>query len=316
MTDSFVRTPPPVPSSVSEQAQRFLAQKATVDSTVPPLEDVEGWVRRIEATDRYIVERFSGVEFPVVVDDTEIAGVHTFIVRAQDVPAESTSIYLDIHGGGLTSGAGEACRLMSSAGAMTTGMTQWAVDYRMPPLHPYPAPLDDCLAVYRHLLGQRPLEDIFVGGGSAGGNLAAALMVRARDEGLPLPAALVLLTPEIDLTESGDSFQTNLGIDNVLGNLMPANLLYANGHDLAHPYLSPLFADVAGFPPTFLQTGTRDLYLSNTVRMHRKLRDAGVEAELHVFEAMPHGGFAGAPEDIEVRMELRRFLDRHRRDSP
>jgi epsilon-lactone hydrolase len=315
MTDSFVRTPPPVPSSVSEQAQRFLAQKTTLDSTVPALEDVEGWVRRIESTDRYIVERFSGVEFPVVVDDTEIAGVHTFIVRAQDVPAESTSIYLDIHGGGLTSGAGEACRLMSSAGAMTTGMIHWAVDYRMPPMHPYPASLDDCIAVYRHLVGQRPLEDIFVGGGSAGGNLAAALMVRATDEGLPLPTALVLLTPEIDLTESGDSFQTNLGIDNVLGSLMPANLLYANGHDLAHPYLSPLFADVDGFPPTFLQTGTRDLYLSNTVRMHRKLRDAGVEAELHVFEAMPHGGFAGAPEDLEVRVELRRFLDRHRRDA-
>jgi acetyl esterase/lipase len=118
----------------------------------------------------------------------------------------------------------------------------------------------------------------------------------------------------VDLTESGDSFQTNSGIDNVLGSLMPANFLYANGHDLAHPYLSPLFADVAGFPPTFLQSGTRDLYLSNTVRMHRKLRAAGVEAELHVFEAMPHGGFAGAPEDLEVRMELRRFLDRHRSD--
>jgi acetyl esterase/lipase len=93
---------------------------------------------------------------------------------------------------------------------------------------------------------------------------------------------------------------------------MPANLLYANGHDLADPYLSPLFGDVSGFPPTFLQAGTRDLYLSNTVRMHRKLRAAGVDAELHVFEAMPHGGFAGAPEDIEVRIEMRRFLDHHR----
>jgi epsilon-lactone hydrolase len=314
MTDSFARTRPPIPSSVSEQAQRFLAEETRLDATVPPLEDVEGWVRRIEATNRYIVDRFSELQFPVVVDDTEIAGVHTFIVRSHDVPATSTAIYLDIHGGGLTSGAGEACRLMSSAGAMTTGMTHWAVDYRMPPLHPYPTPLDDCVAVYRNLVDERPPEDIFVGGGSAGGNLAAALMVRAKDEGLPLPAALVLLTPEIDLTESGDSFKTNLGIDNVLGSLMPANLLYANGHDLAHPYLSPLFADVAGFPPTFLQTGTRDLYLSNTVRMHRKLRAAGVDAELHVFEAMPHGGFAGAPEDMEVRTELRRFLDKHRRD--
>jgi acetyl esterase/lipase len=315
MTESFVRAQPPIPSSVSEQARRFLAQEIGFDATVPSLEDVDGWLRRIEATDRYIVERFSGLEFPVVVDDTEIAGVHTFILRAHDVAPESRAVYLDIHGGGLTSGAGEACRLMSSAGAMTTGMTHWAVDYRMPPLHPYPTPLDDCMAVYRHLVDERPAEDIFVGGASAGGNLAAAVVARAKDEGLPLPSALVLLTPEVDLTESGDSFKTNLGIDNVLGSLMPANLLYANGHDLAHPYLSPLFADVAGFPPTFLQTGTRDLYLSNTVRMHRKLREAGVDAELHVFEAMPHGGFAGAPEDIELRMELRRFLDIHRRDD-
>jgi acetyl esterase/lipase len=204
---------------------------------------------------------------------------------------------------------------MTSAGAMTTGMIHWAVDYRMPPLHPYPVPLDDCMAVYVQLLEERSPRDIFVGGTSAGGNLAAALIARAKDEGLPMPAALVLLTPEVDLTESGDSFETNRHADNVLGSLMEANLLYANGHDLAHPYISPLFADVAGFPPTFLQAGTRDLYLSNTVRMHRALRAAGVEAELHVFEAMPHGGFGGAPEDIELRMEVRRFLDAHRRDE-
>ena len=179
----------------------------------------------------------------------------------------------------------------------------------MPPDHPYPAALDDCLAVYRALLEVRAPDRIVVGGASAGGNLAAALMLRARDEGLPLPAALVLLTPEVDLTESGDSFRTNLGIDTVLvRSLADANALYAGGHDLTDPYLSPLFGDVAGFPPTFLQTGTRDLFLSNTVRMHRKLRAAGVDAELHVFEAMPHGGFWGAPEDTEMAEEVRRFL--------
>jgi epsilon-lactone hydrolase len=314
MASSFLRAKPPIPTSVSEPAQRFLAQDVGLGGTTPAVDDVDGWIKRIEETDQYIVQRFSGIEFPVAVEDTQIAGVHTFVLRTHDVPPEATSIYLDIHGGGLTSGSGEACRLMTSAGALTTGMTHWAVDYRMPPLHPYPASLDDCLAVYRRLLEERSPQHVFVGGASAGGNLAAALMARAKDEGLPMPAGLVLLTPEVDLTESGDSFQTNSGLDNVLGSLMPANLLYANGQDLAHPYLSPLFADVAGFPPTLLQSGTRDLYLSNTVRMHRKLRAAGVEAELHVFEAMPHGGFAGAPEDLEVRLEVRRFLDRHRRD--
>jgi acetyl esterase/lipase len=136
-------------------------------------------------------------------------------------------------------------------------------------------------------------------------------MLRARDEGLALPTAVFLLTPEVDLTESGDTFETNLGIDTVLTQrLEPFNTMYAAGHDLAHPYLSPLFGDFTkGFPPTFLQSGTRDLFLSNTVRMHRRLRQAGVPAELHVFEAMPHGGFGGSPEDKELDAEIRRYLD-------
>ena len=109
-----------------------------------------------------------------------------------------------------------------------------------------------------------------------------------------MPAALVLRTPEADLTESGDTFHANAGVDNILGSLREVNELYAAGHDLSHPYLSPLFADLSGFPPTLLQSGTRDLYLSTTVRMHRKLLSADVPAELHVFEAMPQGGLGGA----------------------
>jgi acetyl esterase/lipase len=125
---------------------------------------------------------------------------------------------------------------------------------------------------------------------------------------------LVLQTPEVDLTESGDSFETNLGLDPVLrSRLTAANELYADGHDLADPYLSPLFGDLADFPPTFLQTGTRDLFLSNTIRFHRALRRHGVRADLHVWEAMPHGGFGAmtggeVPEDQEIHDEIRAFL--------
>ena len=309
------RPTPPVPTSVSEEAQRWLSTPmGREERPDPALDDIDGWLDVVKTGDAYLMERFGDVEFPVQCHDTEIAGVHTYVLRAEGVADDpSTPIYLDIHGGALIIGGGDVCRYMGSGMAMFTGMINWAVDYRMPPLHPYPASLDDCMAVYRALLEQRDPRDIFVGGASAGGNLAAALIVRAKDEGLPMPAGLVLITPEVDLTESGDTFTTNLGIDNVLGLLMQTNLLYANGHDLSHPYLSPLFADVTGFPPTFLQAGTRDLFLSNTVRMHRKLRNAGVDAELHVWEAMPHGGFGGAPEDIEVRIEMRRFLDRLRR---
>jgi epsilon-lactone hydrolase len=151
--------------------------------------------------------------------------------------------------------------MMTAGKATDRNGSTWVPDYRMPPPDPYPAALDDCLTVYRHALTEHPPTKIIVSGVSAGGNLAAALVLRAKDEGLPMPAALVLLTPQLDLTESGDSFQTNHGID-ILTPLMPINRLYAHHHDLTHPYLSPLFGDMPGFPPTFLQTGTRDLFLS------------------------------------------------------
>lgn len=160
------------------------------------------------------------------------------------------------------------------------------------------------------VLKQHTPDNVVIHGRSAGGNLAAAMLLRAREEGLPMPGGLVLLSPQVDLTESGDTFCTNAMIDAVLPrSLRSNNLLYANGADLAAPLLSPLFGDLSGFPPTFLQTGTRDLFLSNTVRMHRSLRRAGVAAELHVFEAMPHGGFmGGTPEDEELQAEVRRFV--------
>jgi acetyl esterase/lipase len=136
------------------------------------------------------------------------------------------------------------------------------------------------------------------------------MLLRARDEGLPMPAGALLMTPELDLTESGDSFHTLMGLDTVLrSRLTTMNQLYAGGADLAHPYLSPLFGDVAGFPPTLLQAGTRDIFLSNAVLMHRKLRRAGVQAELHVWEGMPHAGFGGVtPEDREVSAEMQAFI--------
>jgi hypothetical protein len=143
----------------------------------------------------------------------------------------------------------------------------------------------------RDHLGERPGRC----GGSAGGNLAAALLLRAKAEGLPMPAALVLLTPEIDLTESGDSFTTLAGVSVGLQPLHDVNLLYANGHDLHDLYLSSLFGDLSGFPPTLVICGTRDLFLSNAVRMHRKLREAGVDADLHIFDGRPHAGYGTRP---------------------
>ena len=235
------------------------------------------------------------------------------MITPNELPAESAGVLFDIHGGALVMGGGSVCRSMGTMMALRAGMRTYSIDYRMPPDHPYPTALDDCLNAYRALLQDYSAAEIIVSGSSAGGNLAAALMLRARDEGLPLPAGVVLLTPEVDLTETGDSFQVNCDIDVALKkSLMAMNLLYANGHDLADPYLSPLFADFSqGFPATYLQTGTRDLFLSNTVRMHRELYRHHIDVELHVFEAMPHGGFGGAtPEDQELSVSVRRFVQR------
>jgi len=307
-----------VPTSVSEQAQQFLGMDlfgGDVARAVP--NDIAGWRTLIKETDELLVA-VMGAEVEHLHDSVDLRsvdGVPVFVVTPLDVGevGDTRPIYLDIHGGSLLMGGGKACEVMGRRAAAQVQMQTWSVDYRMPPDHPYPAALDDVLAVYRDLLDVRAPEQIVVGGGSAGGNLAAALVLRARDEGMPLPGALILLTPEADLTESGDSFQTNLGIDNVLTESLADSIaLYAGDHDLGHPYLSPLFGDLnAPFPPTFLQAGTRDLFLSNTVRMHRKLRAGGVDAQLHVFEAMPHGGFFGAPEDDELTEEIRRFLASH-----
>src|SRR6202044_3196769 len=129
-------------------------------------------------------------------------------------------------------------------------------------------------------------------GTSTGGGMTLAMILRAKQEGLALPAAIAPGTPWADLTDTGDSYKTNEWVDNVLisahGLLGDAARLYAGGHDLKDPMLSPIYGDFHGLPPAILTSGTRDLFLSNTVRTHRKLRRAGVEAQLQVFEGMSH----------------------------
>ena len=280
----------------------------------PALDDIAAWRALIASMDQMGLAGLTMMGQSVDAQTSQMSvdgtDVHVVSPRASD---DDGSVYLEIHGGALLWGGGPSCRAM---GIVTAGMvrsTVWAVDYRMPPDHPFPAGVDDCVAAYRALLRERPANKIIIGGASAGGNLAAATILRARDEGLPLPAAAVLMTPELDLTESGDTFNTLLGVDTALtSRLMPANLLYAAGHDLSDPYVSPLFGDFSkGFPPTTLHSGTRDLFLSNTVRMHRALRAADIPAELHVFEAATHIGFMGGPERMERTRELRRFVDTH-----
>jgi acetyl esterase/lipase len=306
----------PVPTSVSAEAQAVIAMPAMEQPPFPPVGDLDAWRAAIAAHDQSIAglmaERAAAA--PVTCRELEVDGVRVYEIVPDELDATDPCVYLEIHGGAFVFGGGELCRDMSVGAALRVGARVWAVDYRMPPDHPAPAALDDCLTVYRALLREHRAEEVIVGGASAGGNLAAALVLRARDAGPPMPAAVVLMTPGVDLTESGDSLRTNLGLDPLIpSSTAPAFELYAGTHDRTDPSLSPLFGDFTrGFPPTILTTGTRDMLLSDTVRMHRALRVAGVAADLHVTEAAGHGGFFGlAREDHELEAEIRKFVDQH-----
>ncbi len=306
----------PIPSSVSPEAQAVLAMPPMESVEYPEPDDMDGWRAMIASYDETVAALLAAraQNAQVSTESLDLGEFAVHVITPNDLADDDPRVYLDIHGGAFIYGRGESCRTMGINSATRVGARVWAVDYRMPPDHPFPAALNDCLLTYRTLLNDHRPEQIIVGGASAGGNLAAALVLRARDDRLPLPAAVVLLTPGVDLTASGDSLQTNLGLDPLIrGNGTPTFLLYAAGHDLRDPYVSPLFGDFTkGFPPTILTTGTRDMLLSDTVRMHRALRAAGVPADLHVTEAGGHGGFFGmAPEDEAILQEIRRFVDVH-----
>lgn len=305
----------PLPMSVSSQARGMLAAFARGEAAAYPAnDDSAAWKALIEASNEGVSAMISTAAHDAAcqAERIDLGGVPSYRAVPRGAPNGTSNILFDLHGGGLILGGGDVARRFALKTATEYGVEVFAPDYRMPPDFPYPTPLDDCVAAFLALLELHPAERIIVQGASAGGNLAAAMMLRLREMDAPFPAGLILQTPEIDLTESGDSFQTNRGVDVVLrDSLMPINILYANGHDLRDPMLSPLFADFSkGFPPAIISTGTRDLFLSNAVRFHNIIRRAGVPSELIVMEAMPHGGFMGAPEDAELLSDLRGWAER------
>lgn len=305
------------PTTISVEARAALAAGAEMPViSYPAPNDLEGWRRAMEASEA----RWEPVVAQILaacrcrVETQSISGVRTYHCTPGEPGNAAQPLYLYFHGGAFVFGAGRFAMAFGAKAADELGLTTLAVDYRTPPAHPFPAALEDGFAVYRELLAGAAGRRIVVGGSSAGANLAAAVTLLIRDRGLPPPAAVVLLTPEVDLTESGDTFRTNELLDvNLKAGVPECNALYAGGHVLTDPYVSPLFADFTrGFPPTLIQSGTRDLFLSNSVLMHRKLRRAGIEAELHVWEAMPHAGFGGSvAENDEIGQEVRHFIARH-----
>jgi len=279
------------------------------------------WKARVDEAARAVVAGLPRLResLGVTVEPTSIGGVKSFIATPKSIPdAHRDRVLLHLHGGVRVLNPGEAGTREAIMMAGFTGFKVISVDYRMPPDHPFPAALDDAVAVYRELLKTTQPENIGIFGTSAGGSLTLTTLLRAKMEGLPMPAAIAPGTPTVDLTKTGDSLFTNAMVDNAIqtqdGFIRATVSLYANGRDLKDPLLSPIYGDVTGFPPAILTSGTRDLYLSNTVRMHRKLRAAGIDAVLQVWEGQSHAQYNAdptAPETKEYHDEIARFFGLH-----
>jgi acetyl esterase/lipase len=200
-------------------------------------------------------------------------------------------VLLHAHGGGFVMGSAQSHRALAGRIGVACRARVVLPEYRLAPEHLFPAGLEDLLAVYRALLSTgTPAEQIIVSGDSAGGNLVVAMLVRARELGLPMPGAMVLLSPWLDLTCSGESMRTRATIDPWLKPEMCAAIrdMYAGHLNLCDPLVSPLHAELAGLPPMLLQVGDHEILLSDSERMFERARAAGVAAELEVYPAMWH----------------------------
>jgi epsilon-lactone hydrolase len=257
----------------------------------------------------------------VVIEPGKVNGIPTYSITPNTMaPVLKDAIFIYVHGGAYVFGGGTRSASEAATISHYAGIRSIAIDYRMPPDHPFPAAVDDVVTVYKHIIEETPPGQVAIGGTSAGGGLSLASVHKFRELGLPFPGAIYGGTPWADLTKTGDSLFTNEGIDRVLVTydalLGGAARLYASGHDLKDPLISPVYGDFSEFPPTYLVTGTRDMFLSDTARTHRKLRMAGVVAELNVYEGMSHAEYAflaQSPESQQVYSELAAFLRQHLR---
>lgn len=200
-------------------------------------------------------------------------------------------IILYCHGGGYSTGSRIYARTLTSKLAMSTSMDVLSFDYRLAPEHPYPAATEDAMKVWNFLMllgyGAR---DVILAGDSAGGNLALSLTLKLKAEKRLMPRGLILMSPWTDLTSSGKSHETKAQIDPVLhaGYLEEMISNYAPDQDLSNPYISPLFGDYAGFPPTYIQVGENEVLLDDSVMLYRKLLEANVSVKLDKFPGMWH----------------------------
>jgi acetyl esterase/lipase len=262
-----------------ENVEAILRQNA-----FPPDSDVSEQRRQLR-------EQASAQPLPpdVTVTAGALGGVPTAEVTVDGIEPRHTVLYF--HGGVyVLEDAFQVAGLASQVGRRTRAKVI-SVDYRLAPEHPYPAAVDDALAAYEALLhiGTAP-SDIVFAGESAGGGLAVATLVNARDHRLPLPAAAFVMSPYADLTLSGATMDTKREADPLLSRelLQPRVGDYTSGQDAGLGLISPIFADLSGLPPLIIQAGTHEVLLDDAIRLARQAATADVEVTLDITPGVPH----------------------------
>ena len=302
----------PVPTTVSPQAQKNLGRQVSDAHKPQPLAErrsgTDAWQARAGAASKAV--------YPVNIAEDKIAGVPVKIVTPLTIgPGKSDRVLICVHGGGFNSDSGSLTETIPIANLTQTKVV--SVLYRLAPEHPFPASVDDAVAVYKELLKTYKPNNIALYGTSAGAILTAETTARLKQLGLPLPGALGVFSGMGDFSQVGDSIAM-YALNGLSGHLDPPpptirDSEYVGSTDPKDPVLSPLYADVHGFPPTLFITSGRDILLSGTGILQRHFYESGVDAQLIVFEALPHAFWndVSLPESREAYKIMADFFDKH-----
>lgn len=301
-----------IPTTISPQAADSL--RGYPPST--PLEgDIKDIFDMIEEADA-ATNAQALKDMPATVEDTEIAGrTHLLITPETRDPAREGKLIMHIHGGAHTFATPRTTLVASLRVAKATGAQVLSVHYPLAWEAPFPASRDHVMQVYAHVLRDYAPQDVILTGDSAGGGLILTTLQALLADGQPMPAAAALLSPWVDISNNGDSNITLRDQDPIIhynNALVRSAKIYAGDLPLTDPGPSPIYGDFsADLPPTFITTGTRDLFLSGAARLQRALLDAEVPVDLIVYEGMWHVfQIEDLPETDAAWRDYGRFVDR------
>lgn len=306
----------PSPTTVSDEAAEIIGSVSPGDENATTTDEWQALWDENQAAIQPAVEAAREL-YPATIETVSIAGYdHLLITPRSYSEVNDNRIVVYTHGGSHTMYSPDSTLGSSLPAAHYLQAKVLAVRYPVAWKKPHPASRDVVVAVYKELLKSYAPRRIAMYGDSAGGGLLMSAVLKIRDDGIAMPSVLGLLSPWADVTQTGDSLLLLDGADPMIGydfNLGASATVYATGQDLKDPSVSPLYADFnKGFPPSYISTGTRDLFLSHCARLQRKLIDAGVENQLVVYEGMWHVFQAlRIPEEHDAWRDMAVFFERH-----